>query len=75
MKTDCQMINKECSEDVHGNKRWQLINLQSEACNSQDTFFWVELIKEHVPDSDPNLAVPEILRHENGQSVSEPNPM
>ena len=45
-KTDCQIINKECFEDVHGNKRCQLINLQSKACNSQDTtswnaFFWV----------------------------------
>ena len=31
MKTDHQIINKECSEDVHGNKRWQLVNLQSKA--------------------------------------------
>ena len=53
LKTDCQIINKECSED----ERWQLINVQSEACNSQDatswnTFFWVEFIRECVSDSE-----------------------
>ena len=49
-KTDRQIINKECSQDVHGNNRWQLINLKSKACNRQDTtswdsFFWVEFIR------------------------------
>ena len=68
MKTDHQIMNKECSEDVHRNKRWQHVNLQSEACHSQDTtswdsFLWVEFIRECVPDSDPNSTVPEILRH------------
>ena len=58
-ETDRQIIHKECSEDVRGNNRWQLVNLQSEACNSQDTtswdsFFWVEFIRECVPDSDAN---------------------
>ena len=79
-KTDRQIIHKECSEDVRGNKRWLLVNLQSEACNSQDTtswdsFFWVEFNRECVPDLDPNSAVSEILRHENRQSASEPNPI
>ena len=79
-KTNRQIIHKDCSEDVLGNKRWQLVNLQSEACNSQDTTswdssFWVEFIRECVPDSAPNSAVSEILRHENRQSVSEPNLM
>ena len=59
-RTDRQIIHKECSEDVLVNKRWQLlVNLQSEACNGQDTtswdsFFWVEFIRECVPDSEPN---------------------
>ena len=79
-KTDRQIIRKEYSEDAHGNKRWQLVNLQLEACNSQDTtswdsFFWVKFTRECVPDSDPNLAVSEKLRHANRQSASEPNPM
>ena len=67
-------------QEVHGNERWQLINLQSKTCKSQDTtswntFFLVEFIRECVSDSDPNSAVPEILRLENRQSASEANPM
>ena len=76
-KTDRQIIHKKCYEDAHGNNKWQLINLQSEACNRKDTtswdsFLWVEFIREC---SDPNSAVSEILRHENRQSSSEPNLM
>ena len=36
-KTDCQVINKECSEDVTGNMRWQLVDLKPKTCNSQYT--------------------------------------
>ena len=48
-ETDRQVINKECSEDVFGNTRGQLIDLQSKTCHSQDTtswdtFLWVEFI-------------------------------
>ena len=56
-KTDCQVSNKECSEDVPGNTSGQLINLQSKTCHSQDTtswntFLWVEFIREGCPNSD-----------------------
>ena len=49
-KTDRQVIDKECFEDVLGNTRGQLVNLQSKACHSQDTaswntFLWVEFIR------------------------------
>ena len=79
-ETDRQVINKECSEDVFGNTRGQLINLQSKTCHSQDaaswdTFLWVEFIRECGPDSDSNSAIPAIFRHENRQSASEPNPV
>ena len=79
-ETDRQVINKECCEDVFGNTRGQLINLQSKTCHSQDatswdTFLWVEFIRECGPDSDSNSAIPEIFRHENRQSASEPNPV
>ena len=65
-KTDSQVIDKECSEDVHGNMRGQLINLYSKACNSQDTtswysFFWIKFIWECSPNADSNSALPEIL--------------
>ena len=45
-QTDCQVINKECSEDVPSNTRGQLINLPSITCHSQgttnwNTFLWV----------------------------------
>ena len=33
-KQDCQVIDKECIEDVLGNTRGQLINLQSKTCHS-----------------------------------------
>ena len=64
-KTDFQVVNKECTEDVSGDTRWQLIDLQPKACNNQytpgwDTFFRVEFIRECGADSDPNSAVPEI---------------
>ena len=50
LKTDCQVIDKECFEDVLGNTRGQLINLQSKTCHSQDTaswntFPWVEFVR------------------------------
>ena len=34
-KTDCQVIDKECFEDVLGNTRGQLINLQSKTCKKK----------------------------------------
>ena len=78
--TDCQVINKECSEDVPGNTRGQLINLQSITCHSQDTtiwntFLWVEFIKECWPDSDSDSSVPEIFWHKKRQAASEANPV
>ena len=79
-ETDRQVINKECSEDVFGNTRGQLINLQSKTCHNQDTiswdsFLWVEFIRECGPDSDSNSAIPEIFWHEKRPSASEPNPV
>ena len=79
-KTDCQVINKECFEDVLGNTRGQLVNLQSKACHSQDTaswntFLWVEFIRECCPNSDSDSPVPEIFWNKNRQSASEANPV
>ena len=79
-KTDCQVIDKECFEDVLGNTRRQVINLQSKTCHSQDTaswntFLWVEFVRECSPNSDSDSLVPEILWHENRQSASEANPV
>ena len=72
-KTDCQVINKECFEDVLGNTRGQLINLQSKTCHSQDTaswntFLWVEFLR----------VLPQFwlgFWDKNRQSVSEANPV
>ena len=49
-KTDRQVINKECSEDIPGDTRWQLVDLEPKTCNSQyttswDTFSRVEFIR------------------------------
>ena len=79
-KTDHQVIDKECFEDVHGNTRGQLINLQSKTCHSQDTaswntFLWVEFVRECCPNYDSDSPVPEIFWHKNRQSASEANPM
>ena len=65
-KTDRQVIDKECFEDVLGNTRGQLVNLQSKTCHSQDTaswntFLWVEFIRECCPNSDSDSPVPEIF--------------
>ena len=67
-KPDCQVINKECSEDVPGNTRRQLINLLSKTFHSQDitswnTFLWVEFVRECCPNSDSHSAVPKIFWH------------
>ena len=59
-KTDCQVINKECSEDVHGNTRGQLINLQSKTCHSQDTFLWLEFIRECRPNPSSEVSSEEL---------------
>ena len=77
-EADRQVVNKKCSEDVPGNTRGQLINLQSKTCHSQDatswnTFLWVVFIWECGPNSDSDSAVPEIFRHEHRQSASEAN--
>ena len=53
-KTDCQVINEQCSEDVLCNTWGQLIDLQTEACHSKETiswntFLWVEFVREYVP--------------------------
>ena len=79
-KTDRQVIDKECFEDVLGNTRGQLVNLQSKACHSQDTaswntFLWVEFIRECCPNSDSDSPVPEIFWNKNRQSASEANPV
>ena len=79
-KTDRQVIDKECFEDVLGNTRGQLINLQSKTCHSQDTaswntFLWVKFVRECCPNSDWDSPVPEILWHKNRQSASEANPV
>ena len=79
-KTDRQVIDKECFEDVLGNTRGQLINLQSKTCHSQDTaswntFLWVEFVRECCPKSDSDSPVPEIFWHKNRQSASEANPV
>ena len=75
-KTDRQVIDKECFEDVLGNTRGQLVNLQSKACHSQDTaswntFLWVEFIRECCPNSDSDSPVPEIFWNKTRQSASE----
>ena len=77
-KTDRQVIDKECFEDVLGNTRGQLINLQSKTCHSQDTaswntFLWVEFIRECCPNSDSDSPVPVIFWNKNRQSASEAN--
>ena len=79
-KTDCQVIDKECFEDVLGNTRGQLINLQSKTCHSQDTaswntFLWVEFVGECCPNSDLDSPVSEIFWYKNRQSASEANPV
>ena len=79
-KTDRQVIDKECFEDVLGNTRGQLINLQSKTCHSQDTtswntFLWVEFVRECCPNSDSDSPVPEIFGHKNRQSAFEANPV
>ena len=79
-KTDCQVIDKEFFEDVLGNTRGQLVNLQSKACHSQDTaswntFLWVEFIRECCSNSDSDSPVPEIFWNKNRQSASEANPV
>ena len=79
-KTDRQVIDKECFENVLGNTKGQLINLQSKTCHSQDTaswntFLWVEFVRECCPNSDSDSPVPEIFRHENRQSASKANPV
>ena len=79
-KTDRQVIDKECFEDVLGNTRGQLIILQSKTCHSQDTaswntFLWVEFVKECCPNSDSDSPVPEIFWHKNRQSACEANPV
>ena len=67
-KTDRQVIDKECFEDVFGYTRGQFINLQSKTCHSQDTaswntFLWVEFVRECCPNSDSDSPVPEIFWH------------
>ena len=79
-KTDRQVIDKECFEDVIGNTRRQLINLQSKTCHSQDTaswntFLWEEFIRKCCPNSDSDSPVPEIFWNKNRQSASEANPV
>ena len=79
-KTDRQVIDKECFEDVLGNTRGQLINLQSKTCHSQDTASWntslrVKFFRKCCPNSDSNSPVPEILWHKNRQCTSEANPV
>ena len=79
-KTDRQVIDKECFEDVLGNTRGQRINLQSKTCHSQDiaswnTFLWVEFVRECCPNSDSDSPIPEISWHKNRQSVSDTNPV
>ena len=79
-KTDRQVIYKEWFEDVLGNTRGHLINLQSKTCDSQDTascntFLWVESVRECCPNSDLDLLVHDIFWHENRQSASEANPV
>ena len=79
-KTDCQVIDKECFEDVLGNTRGQLINLHSKTCHSQDTtswntFLWVEFIRECCPNSDSDSPVPGIFWNKNRQPASEANPV
>ena len=80
-KTDCQVIDKECFEDVLGNTRGQLINLQSKTCHSQDTaswntFLWVEFVRECCPNSDSDSPdSDEIFWHINRQFASESNPV
>ena len=80
-KTDCQVIDKECFEDVLGNTRGQLINLQSKTCHSQDTaswntFLWVEFVRECCPNSDSDSPdSDEIFWHINRQFASEANPV
>ena len=80
-KTDRQVIDKECFEDVLGNTRGQLINLQSKTCHSQDTaswntFLWVEFVRECCPNSDSDSPVysAEIFRGKNRHSASEAYP-
>ena len=79
-KTDRQVIDKECFEDVRGNTRDQLIDLQSKTCHSQDTtswntFLWVEFVRECCRNSDSVSPVPDIFWHKNRQSASEANPV
>ena len=79
-KTDRQVIDKECFEDVLGNTRRQLINLQSKTFHSQDTascntFLWVEFVRDCCPNSDSDSPVPEKFWHKNRQSASEANPV
>ena len=79
-KTDRQVIDKECFEDVIGHTRGQLINLQSKTCHSQDTaswntFLWVEFVRDCCPNSDSDSPVPEIFWDKNRQSASETNPV
>ena len=75
-----QIMDKECFEDVLGNTRGQLINVQSKTCHSQDitswnTLLWVEFVRECCPNSDLESPVPEIFWHKNRQSASEANPV
>ena len=79
-KTDRQVIDKECFEDVLGNTRGQLINLQSRNMSQpghrQLEHFPLGKIRQRVlPNSDSDSPVPEILWHKNRQSASEANPV
>ena len=62
-KTDCEVIHKQCSEDVPCNTWGQLIDLQTEACHSKNTTSWniflrVEFVREYGPNLDSDSAVP-----------------
>ena len=60
-KADRQVINKECSEDVSGDTKEQLVYLQSKTCHSQDTSSW-----EYGPNSASDSAIPKLCYHEQG---------
>ena len=80
MKTDRNVVNQECPDDVPSDTRGQLINLQAKTCNSKDTnswntFPWVEFIRGGGFESDWNSVIPEMNRHENRQFASDANPV
>ena len=52
----------------------KLINLQSKTCHSQNTFLWVEFVRESCPDSDSDSPILEIFWYKNTQSASDANP-